>query len=47
MSSEYYRFLEDSRKVRLECLIEEAKEKGLPHDDLDMKLFAIVGPRVK
>ena len=47
MSSEYYRFLEDSRKVRLECLIEEAKEKGLPYDDLDIKLFAIVGPRVK
>ena len=47
MSSEYYRFLEDSRKVRLECLIKEAKEKGLPHDDLDIKLFAIVGPRVK
>ncbi len=47
MSNEYYRFLEDSRRVRLECLIEEAKEKGQPHDDLDIKLFAIVGPKTK
>ena len=47
MSNEYYGFLEDSRRVRLECLIKEAKEKGLPHDDLKIKLFAIVGPRVK
>ena len=27
MSNEYYRFLEDSRRVRLECLIEEAQKK--------------------
>ena len=47
MTSEHYKYLEESRRVRLECMIEEAKRNGQPHDDLDMKLFAIVGPRMK